>query len=121
MSREIKAIVGSLDNMVADSLAAAKELDAGKEAAVREAIYFSSTQDMLRVLSPKRMVMLQELREAGAMSVRALAQLLGRDYKNVHTDVKELEKRGLIERDVQNRIVAPYDVIHADFDLRKAA
>ncbi len=121
MSKEIKAVVGSLDSMMTDSLAAAKELDAGKEAAVREAIYFSSTQDMLRVLSPKRMVVLQELHEAGAMSIRALAQLLGRDYKNVHTDVKELEKRGLIERDAQKRIVAPYDVIHADFDLRKAA
>ena len=48
MSKEIKAVVGSLDSMMSDSLAAAKELDAGKEVAVREAIYFSSTQDMLR-------------------------------------------------------------------------
>jgi predicted transcriptional regulator len=49
------------------------------------------------------------------VNIRQLAQTLGRDYKNVHTDVSALEKLGLIEKDEKGVLTVPYDeiVIHA--------
>ncbi|MFZ5619821.1 MAG: hypothetical protein ACOY5W_02220 [Pseudomonadota bacterium] len=37
------------------------------------------------------------------------------DYKNVHTDVRELLELGLLEKDARGRLTAPFDeiVIHA--------
>jgi len=120
MTREIRAIIGSRDDMLDGALAAARSLDAGNASIVTEILYFDTAQEMLRVLSAKRMELLQRLRSAGAMNVLELAKSLGRDYKNVHTDVALLERFGLIERQ-GDKACAPFDVIHADFDLRKAA
>jgi predicted transcriptional regulator len=49
------------------------------------------------------------------LNIRQLAQALGRNYKNVHTDVSGLEEPGLIEKDEKGVLTVPYDeiVIHA--------
>lgn len=49
------------------------------------------------------------------MNIRQLTQALGRNYKNVHTDVSALENLGLIEKDEKGVLTVPYDeiVIHA--------
>jgi hypothetical protein len=39
----------------------------------------------------------------------------------VHDDVSALLTWGLIERSGQGKVCVPYDVIHADFDLRAVA
>ncbi len=51
----------------------------------------------MKTLSPGRWILLKKLRKKGPMSIRALAKELNRDYKNVHTDVRTLERVGLIE------------------------
>ena len=51
------------------------------------------------------------------MSVRALAKLLERDYKNVHTDASALEAVDLIQRTDEGLLVAPWDVIDAHVRL----
>ena len=48
---------------------------------------------------------------------RALAKALGRDYKNVHRDVTELLRLGLIEKNEAGRILVPWDEIDAHLDL----
>ena len=49
------------------------------------------------------------------LNIRQLTQALGRNYKNVHTDVSKLEELGLIEKDEKGVLTVPYDeiVIHA--------
>jgi predicted transcriptional regulator len=47
------------------------------------------------------------------MSIRALSKYLGRDYKNVYTDVRHLENIGLIARSNDNRIKVPWDIVEA--------
>ncbi len=49
------------------------------------------------------------------LNTRQLAQQLERDYKNVYTDVKDLVELGLLDKDDQGRLTAPFDeiVIHA--------
>lgn len=53
------------------------------------------------------------------MSIRALANELGRDYKNVHTDARRLERLGLIVRTKDNKVEVPWDVV--EVRLRLAA
>ena len=51
----------------------------------------------------------------GAVSPRGLARALGRDVKR---DVGILLDWGLVEWTAGRKLMVPYDVIHADFDLR---
>ena len=51
------------------------------------------------------------------MSVRALAKQLGRDYKNVHTDVARLVELGLIEKTADARMRVAWDAIRAELKL----
>lgn len=55
------------------------------------------------------------------MSVRAAARLVGHDVKNVRGDVQALLDAGVLEKDEHGRISFPYDAIHADFTVRRAA
>src|SRR4051812_36043766 len=77
-----------------------------------------SLQDLpllLRTLTPARWDLLDRLRDAGPASIYQLAKRLGRDYKNVHTDVMALIGMGLIERQSDARISVPWDVVRAEF------
>ena len=47
------------------------------------------------------------------MSVRALAIEQGRDYKNVHRDVQQLERIGLIGRTRDYKVEVPWDIVEA--------
>ena len=70
---------------------------------------------LLRILTPARWELLDRLREAGALSIYELAKRLGRDYKNVHTDVTRLVEIGLIEKAADGRVGVPWDVVRGEF------
>jgi predicted transcriptional regulator len=53
--------------------------------------------------------------------VRGLARSLERDVKRVHEDVTGLIEWGIVERTEDGKVCVPYDVLHADFDLRAVA
>ena len=60
---------------------------------------------------------LRTLRTGGPMSVRALANKLKCDYKNVHIDVRRLEQVGLIGRTKDDKIEVPWDIVEARLRL----
>jgi len=74
-------------------------------------------------LSPKRMELLQALKKAGPLSIRALAKMMGRNYSNVHADVQRLIEHGLIEKDAGDRVLVPWDdiVVRMDASLMRLA
>jgi len=57
-------------------------------------LVFASLTDMARTLTPKRLDLLRFIRHYHSSSVRELAQIAGRDLKNVLADVKALETLG---------------------------
>jgi hypothetical protein len=57
----------------------------------------------------------------GSLNVRQLAEGLGRNYKNVHTDVRDLVELGLLEKSDQGRLTAPFDEIVIHAELRDVA
>lgn len=79
-------------------------------------ITFLDVQTMLETLTPKRLELLRYVHQHKAESVRELAQALGRDYKNVHTDVAVLESAGLLVRDGRT-LTAPWDEVQANVSL----
>lgn len=71
---------------------------------------------LLKTLSPARFELLRALREAGPVSIYQLAKHVGRDYKNVHTDVTQLMALGLITR-IDNSVSVPWDLLRAELVL----
>jgi len=71
----------------------------------------------LRALSPARWQLLERLSRQGPATIYELAKRLERDYKNVHTDVTQLARLGVIERDADGRIAVAWDVLRAEFRL----
>ncbi len=70
-----------------------------------------------RALTPARWVLLKNLRERGACSIYELAKRLGRNYKNVHTDVSALLKINLLEKRSDGGISVAWDVVRAELRL----
>ena len=81
---------------------------------------FPSTDLLWQTLTRKRWELLQAMTGQGVMSIREAARRVGRDMKAVHGDVQALIKAGLIDR-TERGIVFPYDAVHVDFMLTKAA
>ena len=74
-----------------------KTHSAGKRVRVQGTeLVFASLTDMAQALTPKRLDLLRLIRRHQPSSVRGLAQLAGRDPKNVQTDIKALEILGLV-------------------------
>lgn len=71
---------------------------------------FENWDTLARVLTGKRMELLSYVRRNHVTSIRALAKALGRDYSNVHADVKALEAAGLVENTAKG-VRADYDAI----------
>lgn len=86
-----------------------------------DTLQFESPAALFRMLTPKRWELIERLQKLGPISVRGLARELERDVKRVHKDVVELIGCGLIVRKEDGKFHVPYDVIHADFDLRAVA
>jgi len=82
-------------------------------------VTFLSFEAMTETLSPRRLELLRFVRQHGAASVRELAALLGRDYKNVHKDVSALEAAGLLVREGR-RLTAPWNEVQASINLASA-
>jgi predicted transcriptional regulator len=68
-------------------------------------------------LTPARWDLLRRLKAAGPQTVFALAKLLGRDYKNVHTDVARLARLGLVEKDGDGRVSVPWQAVRSEIRL----
>lgn len=83
-------------------------------------IGFGSPSELFTAITDKRLELLRHVARNEGLNIHQLAQALGRDYKNVHTDVKALEEIGLLERG-EGGLVAPFDEIDIKVALREAA
>jgi len=86
-----------------------------------EILNFESPELFLSRLTVLRWNIVTTLLGAGEMSVRELARRVERDVKRVHGDVAVLTDLGLVERTKDNGVVCPFDEIHIDLHLGKAA
>lgn len=78
---------------------------------------FESMSQLLTTLTPKRWELIERLRKEGPHTMYGLAKLLGRDYKNVHTDVKALLEYELLQETTDGKVEVPWDEIDAHLNL----
>ena len=79
---------------------------------------FLTVEELGRILTPRRIELLQKIRELKPSSIKELAENIGRDFKNVYNDLKVLHGAGFVEfeEDGKNRRpYLPYDEL--DFKL----
>ena len=118
---EVNIRIESIDDFFKGALAMAKRLDEGERSPKPASISFESMELLLKVLTPNRWALLRTLRINGPCSIRALSQLLERDYRGVHADVVTLLGSGLIEKSEDGKIAVPWSRITAEMAVDVAA
>ena len=117
--REFIIEIRSKAEFLADIRADLQRIEAGtKEEEPVERVYFESIDAANRILTPKRVELLQRLHDDGPLNTHELAKLLERDYKNVRQDVLFLEEIGLVTRKGRD-LSAPWGKI--TMELKMAA
>ncbi|OGT64436.1 MAG: hypothetical protein A3J38_02070 [Gammaproteobacteria bacterium RIFCSPHIGHO2_12_FULL_45_9] len=83
-----------------------------------EKITFTDQRLLFKTLTPRRFDILQYVHQHGRISIRALAKGVGREYSNVHQDVKVLFQLGLILKDEHStQYYVPWDKIVTEISL----
>lgn len=83
-------------------------------------ISFATVELLWQTLTKKRWEILHAMTGQGAISIRETARIVNRDVKAVHSDITALIKAGVIDR-TDKGVLFPYDAVHVDFTLTKAA
>lgn len=110
--RKIQILIGSLDEFKKDIRTAFKQAKAGLPSdEPTHQVYFTTEADLFSTLSPKRMELLKFLKKNGPLSCRKLAAALARSYANVHADVQQLIRLDLIEKNLDEKLVVPWDEV----------
>jgi predicted transcriptional regulator len=109
-------IGGDVEAMGRRFVSAWRRAEAGQEVNERH-LTFATFKEAASVLSPRRLELLRAIHRRPAASVRALAEAVGRDYKNVHGDVRILVEAGLVDRDDLGGISADYDAIAVEMAI----
>ena len=117
MKRRLKIGIGDSTNTAKGFVDAWKRAELAEEPEAEERLCFENLETLLETLTSGRWKLLKTLRAKGPMSVRALAGEQGRDYKNVHRDVQQLERIGLIGRTRDHKVKVPWDVLEARLKL----
>ncbi len=93
--------------------------EAGEEMVPK--LTFGSLRELFSAITEKRLELLRHVAIHDGLNIRQLAKSLGRNYKNVHTDVTGLVELGLMDRDEDGTLSTPYDEIVIHAGIRDAA
>lgn len=94
----LKVTVGDrdrLDQQTRDRIAAAQRGEDIEDA--QPTLNFGSYAELSRLLSPRNLELLEAIASDEPESIREAADLVDRDYKQVHRNLTELESIGVIE------------------------
>ncbi len=118
--KKIEIVITTAAEAIDDFKKAWQRAEAGES--ITPTLGFGSPAELYSAITDKRLELLRYVaqHENEPMNIHQLAKALGRDYKNVHVDVKALEGFGLIERS-GGKLVAPFDEIEIRLGLRRAA
>ena len=117
MPRRLEIRIGAAADALDRFEAAWNRVVEGRGMRPLEILSFENLPVLLKTLSPARWALLQKLSAEGPLSIYELAKRLGRDYKNVHTDVTQLAAIRLIQRSEQGQVAVAWDLLRAEFRL----
>ena len=117
MSKTLYVRVSSRDDVL-DRFEAAWHLASGRAAPAPLAVLsFADLPLLMKNVSPARWELLKRLKKSGPLTIFALAKLLERDYKNVHTDVSRLLELKLLEKNQDGQVSVPWQAVRAELRL----
>ncbi len=119
MSKKITVRTGVLEEATKELIDMWHQVERGQAPqAPIEKISFKDQRLLFKTLTPKRFDILKHVHQHDGLSIRSLAKELGRDYSNVHQDVKILHQLGLMLKDENDdKYYVPWDVIVTEIPL----
>lgn len=108
---------GSVEPMLQRAASAMKAIEDRKEPVHSYGSGFRTMAELTSTFTAKRWELLETLKIEGQQSIYALAKLLGRNYSNVHSDVKKLLEIGIIQKTDDDKICVPWDEIDVEWPL----
>jgi predicted transcriptional regulator len=116
MSRRLEIRLGAAGDALDRFEAAWHRVQEGRAMRPLEVLSFTDLPLLTKILSPARWALLQDLRKSPC-TIYELARRLQRDYKNVHTDVTQLARIGLIEKRADGHVAVAWDLLRVEFRL----
>ncbi|RLM39276.1 hypothetical protein [Haloarcula sp. Atlit-120R] len=100
-----------------------RAMERGEDLEDRHVLVLEDESDLQRLLSPANLALLRTIREHEPESMRETAALVGRDFKEVHRNLTELETLNVIEFEQSGRSKRPvvrFDEIDIEVSLDTA-
>jgi predicted transcriptional regulator len=117
---ELKITSTPYEQQKADTLDRIEQWEAGED--VPHVVNFQDASRLQRVLTPRRLELIRSLLDGSADSIRALADRLDRDVRQVHDDVDLLNEYGIVrfhEDGTAKGPFIPYETISIEVELSK--
>jgi predicted transcriptional regulator len=95
--RKIVVGIGDVQRWAKDIKRDLKQASSGRQRRSAELLTFESAGALRSFFSARRLAVLRAIREQRPRSIKELAEHLGRDFKNVNTEVHYLARLGLVE------------------------
>lgn len=111
---------GSGEQTRAEARQRVQALEDGDPVPPRHVLVLADEDDLQRLLSPANLALLRSIRRHEPASMRAAAELVDRDFKEVHRNLTELEQLNVIEFEEAGRAKRPvvrFDEIDIEVSL----
>jgi predicted transcriptional regulator len=105
--KRVRIGIRSVESVLEDAKETMKQLERGESVQEKTGVYFASFEAFRRALTPKRLALLHTIKTAKPKSLHELAEITGRNIKNVSEDVKYLQQIGFIEKHGGGREITP--------------
>jgi predicted transcriptional regulator len=122
----LKITVGERDSLDRRTRQRLQAAEAGEDLEdAQPVLNLGSYAELSRLLSPKNLELLEAIAAHAPESIRATAELVDRDYKQVHRNLSELEDIGVIEFEgggagTAKTPMLAYDGLEIDIPFAKA-
>lgn len=108
------------ENQTTELLADVQALERGEDVTERHVLVLDNEAELQRLLSPSNLDLLRAIRQHEPESMRAAAELVDRDFKEVHRNLTELDALNVIDLIEEGRSKQPvvrFDEIDINLSL----
>ena len=115
-----RIVLQSTNKFFKNSMEKMKKVFEGVNTEPEEIISFPSIENLNKTLSKERFRLINTVKSQKPQSIRELARMLKRDYKNVYQDVIFLEKIGLLKKEKREKntyLIVDYDKIEIEITI----
>jgi predicted transcriptional regulator len=112
--------VGQSEDALADALCVAFSATQGEEYESVYRLNFETIEGVATLAKQTNLTLLRAIRQHEPTSIRDLAEIVGRDYREVHRNLSELEALDIVEFEQEGRAKKPivrYDELRFEVPL----